>query len=63
MAFAPVTLISLLFHGLIAWRLLPDLPAVAALVLGGMLLASALLVPQGLLGRKSKKSHWRHAVV
>jgi uncharacterized protein len=63
MAFAPITLISLLFHGLIAWRLLPDLPTVAALVLGGMLLASALLVPQGLLGRKSKKSHWHHAVV
>jgi uncharacterized protein len=63
MAFAPVTLISLLFHGLIAWRLLPDLPTAAALFLGAILLASAFLVPQGLLGRKAKKSRWHHAMV
>lgn len=63
MAFAPVTLISLLFHGLIAWRLLPDLPTAAALFLGAVLVVSALLVPQGLLGRQSKNSPWHTAMV
>jgi uncharacterized protein len=63
MAFAPVTLISLLFHGLIAWRLLPDLPSGGALFLGAMLLVSALLVPQGLLGRQAKTNSWRTALV
>jgi uncharacterized protein len=63
MAFAPVTLISLLFHGLIAWRLLPDLPTTGALFLGAVLLVSALLVPQGLLGRQSKNSPWHTAMV
>jgi uncharacterized protein len=63
MAYAPVTLISLLLHGLIAWRLLPDLPFAAAFVLGAILLVSGLLVPQGLLRRNTKKSEWHHAMV
>jgi uncharacterized protein len=63
MALAPVTLISLFFHGLIAWRLLPDLSSGAALFLGTVLLVSALLVPQGLLGRKANKGRWQTAMV
>ncbi|MDR7307562.1 metallophosphoesterase [Rhodoferax saidenbachensis] len=63
MAFAPVTLISLLFHGLIAWRLLPDLPSGAAPLLGGVLLVSALLVPRGLMGRGAKRGPWSTAMV
>lgn len=63
MALAPVTLISLLFHGLIAWRLLPDLPDTAALVLGAVLLVSALLVPRGLMGRSGKRGPWSSAIV
>jgi uncharacterized protein len=63
MAFAPVTLISLLFHGLIAWRLLPDLPTGAAWFLGAVLLVSALLVPRGLMGRRAKTSRWQAAMV
>ena len=62
MALAPITLISLLFHGLIAWRLLPDLSGSFSWPLGGVLLVSALLVPQGLLGRNAKHSRWRGAV-
>ncbi len=54
MALGPVTLFSFLFHALIAWRLLPDLPGPAALALGAALLASSLLVPQGLRGRSTK---------
>lgn len=63
MAFAPVTLISLLFHGLIAWRLLPDLPESAAWVLSSVLLVSALLVPRGLMGRGAKPGPWSTAMV
>ena len=63
MAFAPVILISFLFHGLVAWRLLPDLPTGAALVLGGVLLVSALLVPQGLPRRHTEASSWRDTIV
>lgn len=63
MAFAPLTLISLVFHGLIAWRLLPDLPDAAAWVLGGVLLVSALLVPRGLMGRGAKRNPWSTATV
>ncbi|MDZ7936878.1 MAG: metallophosphoesterase [Rhodoferax sp.] len=63
MAFGPITLISLLFHGLIAWRLLPDLSSGTALLLGAVLLVSALLVPQGLLGRKANKNRWQTPMV
>ena len=63
MVFAPVTLISLLFHGLIAWRLLPDLPDSAAWVLSGVLGVSALLVPRGLMGRGAKRGPWSTAMV
>lgn len=63
MAFAPVTLISLVFHGLIAWRLLPDLPSTAALWLGAVLLVSALLVPRGLMGRGAQAGRWRTTAV
>ena len=51
MALGPITLFSFLLHGLIAWRLLPDLSTVPATVLASALLMSALLVPQGLRGR------------
>ena len=63
MALAPVTLISLLFHGLIAWRLLPDLPSNLAMLLGGVLLLSALLVPKGLMGRGAQRGTWNAALV
>jgi predicted MPP superfamily phosphohydrolase len=63
MAFAPVTLISLLFHGLIAWRVLPDLPDSAAWFLSGVLLVSALLVPRGLMGRGAQRGPWGSAMV
>ncbi|TAH11025.1 MAG: metallophosphoesterase [Curvibacter sp.] len=63
MAFAPIFLISFLFHGLIAWRLLPDLPDAAALILVGVLLVSALLVPRGLMGRGAKRGPWSSAMV
>ena len=63
MALAPVVLISFLFHALIAWRLLPDLPSGLSMLLGGVLLASAWLVPQGLMGRGAKHSLWRNALV
>lgn len=62
MAFAPVTLVSLLFHALIAWRVLPFLPPVAAFALGAVLLASSLLVPQGLRGRRARPSPWGSAL-
>jgi predicted MPP superfamily phosphohydrolase len=63
MAIAPVTLISLLFHGFLAWRLLPDLPNTLALLVGGVLLVSAWLVPQGLLGRGEKSTRWAASIV
>ena len=63
MPFAPVALISFLFHGLIAWRVLPDLPPSAALFWGGVLLVSALLVPQALPRRNAKTGPWRNALV
>ncbi|MBX9818879.1 MAG: metallophosphoesterase, partial [Burkholderiaceae bacterium] len=63
MALAPVTLISLLFHGLIAWRLLPDLPPSVEIPLGGVLLLSALLVPKGLMGRGAQRGTWNAVLV
>jgi predicted MPP superfamily phosphohydrolase len=63
MAFVPLTLISILFHGLIAWRLLPNLPDTAALFFGSFLLVSAVLVPRGLMGRGAKRGLWRNATV
>ena len=56
MAVGPITLFSLLLHALIAWRLLPDLSAVPAIALASVLLACALLVPQGLRGRRAALS-------
>lgn len=56
MAVGPITLFSLLLHALIAWRLLPDLSAVPAIALASVLLACALLVPQGLRGRRAAHS-------
>jgi predicted MPP superfamily phosphohydrolase len=54
---APVILLSLLLHALIAWRVLPDLASTPATVLGAVLLVSALLVPQG-LGRQATQGTW-----
>lgn len=48
MPLTPVLLISVLFHALIAWRLLPDLSQSVGILLGGVLLVSAVLMPQGL---------------
>ena len=56
MALGPITLISMLLHALIAWRVLPDLSIFSAVTLGGLLLISALLVPQGLRGRTTAHS-------
>lgn len=56
MALGPITLFSLLLHALIAWRLLPDLSAVPAIALASVLLVCALLVPQGLRGRRAAHS-------
>ena len=56
MAFGPLTLFSILLHGLIAWRVLPDLSFLPASTLGSVLLISALLVPQGLRGRHAARS-------
>ena len=56
MALGPITLFSLLLHALIAWRLLPDLSAVPTIALASVLLACALLVPQGLRGRRAAHS-------
>lgn len=58
MALGPITLFSLLLHGLIAWRLLPDLSAGTTLsteALASILLVSALLIPQGL--RRQHATH------
>ena len=55
MALGPLTLFSILLHALIAWRLLPDLSFLLALAVGGSLLVSALLVPQGL--RRQHAAH------
>ena len=48
----PLFLLSLLVHGFIGLRLLPALPLAGGLALGAWLLASALLVPMGLLARR-----------
>lgn len=56
MALGPITLFSILLHGLIAWRLLPDLSFLPAIALGSVLLVSALVVPQGLRGRHAAHS-------
>lgn len=56
MALGPITLFSILLHGLIAWRLLPNLSFLPAIALGSVLLISALLVPQGLRGRHAAHS-------
>jgi hypothetical protein len=58
MAMVPVVLVSLLLHALVAWRVAPDLAAVAAplgTALWGVLLLSALLLPMGLLARRVAK--------
>ena len=62
MALGPITLISMLLHALIAWRVLPDLSIFPAVTLGGLLLISALLVPQGLRGRTTAHSTVRTAL-
>ncbi|MBC7620094.1 MAG: metallophosphoesterase [Candidatus Saccharibacteria bacterium] len=56
MALGPITLFSLLLHALIAWRLLPDISTAPAIALASVLLACALLVPQGLRGRRAAHS-------
>lgn len=58
---ASVTVLSLLLHALVAWRVLPDLASGPAAALGAVLLVSALLVPQGLRGRQAAKSRWATA--
>ena len=44
--------LSLLLHGLVAWRLLPALDPAWAAGLAPVLLASALLLPMGLLAHR-----------
>jgi len=54
MSFIRLLLVSALFHGYVAWRLLPalsDVPVALAL-LGAALLASMLMMPMGLLARR-----------
>jgi len=57
MAFTPVTWISALLHAYIGWRLLPALGAwpVAQGLFGVFLIASAIVMPMGLLARRAKK--------
>jgi predicted MPP superfamily phosphohydrolase len=55
-------LLLLLFHGLIAWRLLPDLPAAAAAAMAAWLIGSALLIPRGFAGRRAHADRARDHV-
>ena len=58
MPFVPLYAVSLLLHGLLAWRLLPALAAYAwpwASVTALGLALSALLLPMGLLGTRSAR--------
>jgi predicted MPP superfamily phosphohydrolase len=52
----PLTLLSLLLHSYVAWRVLPDLPgpAWAQVALALVLLSSALITPWGLMARRLK---------
>ncbi|CAM3385061.1 metallophosphoesterase [Polaromonas hydrogenivorans] len=54
MNFLMLSGLSALLHGYVAFRLIPDLAAfpAARLVLGGVLIASALLIPLGLMARR-----------
>ncbi len=63
MPLTPVYLISVLFHALVAWRLLPDLSQSWGILLGGVLLVSAVLMPQGLHGRSSQRNRWSNVLV
>jgi predicted MPP superfamily phosphohydrolase len=44
--------LSLLLHALVAWRLVPDLPAAAGLALAALLAVSAMLMPLALVTRR-----------
>jgi predicted MPP superfamily phosphohydrolase len=52
----PLTLLSLLLHSYVAWRVLPDLPGPAwvQMALALVLLSSALITPWGLMARRLK---------
>jgi predicted MPP superfamily phosphohydrolase len=55
----PLTLLSLLLHSYVAWRVLPDLPGPAwvQMALALVLLSSALITPWGLMARRLKSRH------
>ena len=65
MPLAPLYAFSLLFHALLAWRMLPDLVAVAPLAawgFGAWLVASAILMPMGMVALRFVRAPLAHVL-